>query len=192
MKKYILTLILLLIGWIGAYSQFTMSMETSAYINGNWTSWRLRNVDNGLLKCAAFEWAGTTQADFVSFRRFRIREFGEELDNWCFSFEIDDYERTDKETRKAHYKNSTWYEYSGWVEYYVTDNFPTIKRVLEVFEFPLIQPHGETLRAKRRAKATIKIAPYKKAPTVFNIFFDGVGVALAFDKCPFDKVCFVR
>lgn len=188
MKKYILTLILLLIGWIGAYSQCHVAMAKAVYINGNWTSWDQMSFEDG--KWAKFEYEGTGK--LMSFWRLRIREFGEELDNWCFSFEIDDYERPNKETRKDHYKNGTWYEYSGWAEYYVSDDYPTIKRVLEVLRFPWIGPHGETLRAKRRAKATIKIAPYKKAPTVFNIFFDGVGVALAFDKCPFDKVYFVR
>jgi hypothetical protein len=103
-----------------------------------------------------------------------------------------DYVRPDKKTRKQHHKNNIWYEYSGWVEYYVRDEYPTIEKVLEAYQFPMIQPKGETARAKRRARATIRIAPYKEAPECFNIYFDGVAVGISFSECPFKKSYFIQ
>jgi hypothetical protein len=120
-----------------------------------------------------------------------FRKSGSQPWDWCFEFEMD-YGRPDKKTRKQHQKNNIWYEYSGWVEYYVTDEYPTIQKVLEAYQFPMIQPKGETARAKRRARATIKIAPYKKAPECFNIYFDGVAVGISFSECPFEKSLFIQ
>lgn len=73
------------------------------------------------------------------------------------------------------------------MEYYVSDDYPTIEKILTRYEFPMILPYGKTVRAKRTAKATIKIAPYKKEPNCFNIYFDGVGVGISFSKWPFEK-----
>ena len=188
MKKFLFTLISMIIGFLGAYSQ--VSMSTAAYVHGYWTSWEEKNYSNGYYFNRTFQLNGQVNGD--TFSGMEIRLNGKQPWDWCFKFEIDNYYKPDKKSRKEHQKNNTWYEYSGWVEYYVTDEYPTIQQVLEKFEFPVVQPTGETARAKRRARATIKIAPYKKAPECFNIYFDGIGVGLSFSECPFEESYFVR
>lgn len=188
MKKFLLTLFLSVVGFLGAYSQVAMS--TAAYVRGYWTSWDKRNYNMGYYFHRDFEIGGQVYGD--TFSGMELRPVGTQPWDWCFKFEIDNYVKPDKKTRKQHQKSNTWYEYSGWVEYYVTDDYPTIQKVLERYQFPEIRPTGETARAKRRARATIKIAPYKKAPDCFNIYFDGVGVGIDFSECPFEKSYFVR
>lgn len=188
MKKFLLTIIMGVIGFLGAYSQ--VSMSTAAYVRGYWTSWDKRNYSTGYFFHRDFQLNGQQINGSIS--GVEIRENGTQPWDWCFKFEFDNYYKPDKKSRKEHQKNNTWFEYSGWVEYYVTDDYPTIQKVLEHYQFPMIQPTGDSARAKRRARATIKIAPYKKAPECFNIYFDGVGVGLSFSECPFDKSYFVR
>ena len=164
------------------------TLKTCAYVHGYWTNWTTRNVDYGYLGNSnqlRMMVRYNTNTGVLVGMEFRDK-YANEWD-WCFKFEIDNYHRTNKKERKAHMKSNQWYEYSGWVEYYVTDDYPTIEKVLETYKFPLIEPNGQTSRAKRRARATIKIAPYKKEPECFNIYFDGVGVGVSFNKWPFNK-----
>lgn len=190
MKKFLLFLLLTITGYVVAYSQVTMS--TAAYVRGYWTSWDERNYSNGYWFHRDFEMQMSYNRYDHTFTGMEFRKAGAQPWDWCFSFEVDNYVKPDKKTRKQHQKDNTWYEYSGWVEYYVTDDYPTIQKVLEYYQFPMIQPTGDTARAKRRARATIKIQPYKKEPTCFNIYFDGVGVGISFSKFPFDKSYIVK
>lgn len=186
MKKLLLFLVIAIP--LFANAQIT-TFETCANVHGYWTSWQPRNQ--------YYQYLGTSSNEMkymISYNRyskvFNGLEFRKASANewdWCFKVEIYNYTRPDKKERKAHEKSKQWYEYSGWVEYYVTDEYPTIEKVLETYKFPLISPTGETARAKRRARATIKIAPYKKEPTCFNVYFDGVGVGFSFRSWPFDK-----
>ncbi len=91
----------------------------------------------------------------------------------------------DKKTIKLHYKNNMWYEYSGTVEYYVTEKYPTILDILKAFDFPYFNydsgSDGNPC-VKRTARATIKIAPYKDHPKCYNIYFDNIGVGIDLDE----------
>lgn len=186
MRKILLTILLMLPFVCDAQ---VPTLKTCAYVHGYWTDWQTRNVYYSLLgssnKQLRMMLKYNTSSGVFTGMEFR-REFANEWE-WCFKFEIDNYYRTTKKERKSHTKANKWYEYSGWVEYYVTDEYPTIEKVLEAYKFPLIEPKGQTARAKRRARATIKIAPYKKEPECFNIYFDGVGVGISFNKWPFKK-----
>lgn len=161
-------------------------METAAYVHGYWTNWQQR-YSNGMFAVNDLNFVANVNTYSRVFTGMEFRRLFCDKWDWCFKFEIDNYRRPDKKERKMHEKSNQWYEYSGWVEYYVTDDYPTIEKVLEKYKFPLIEPKGDSARAKRRARATIKIAPYKKEPTCFNIYFDAVGVAISFNKWPFDK-----
>ena len=157
-------------------------IDTSVNVYGSWTPWSyLSNAD---LHVKVLYWE--------SDRVFRGCEYIKQADyyhsrvdvdiNWCFRFVIDNYICPDKKEIKKHYKSDQWYEYTGWVEYYVTDAYPTIKDVLKKYEFPLISPLSpdrDSKRALRHAKAKIRIAPYKHKPTCFNILFDDIGVAIS-------------
>lgn len=122
--------------------------------------------------------------------RFRNRAYPS--DDWVFQFTIDDYNKPDKKTRKEHIKYDIPYEYSGTAEYYVSDDYPTIDKVLKEYGFPRLRPHGENVRVKRTAKARIKIQAYKKEPTRFYIYFDLVGIGIDLSKWPFERFYVVQ
>lgn len=71
--------------------------------------------------------------------------------------------------------------YSGTAKYYVCDDYPTIEAAMRANT--VIVPY-ETWRERNRPKvkrttnATIKIAPYKDHPKVYNIWFDNVGLGI--------------
>lgn len=170
MKKIVAYIILLISIFATPKIQAFECMYTSAYVHGVWTNWvtRYSNYewnDNDICPMALHNSNNT----FVGFRFLLDKNIPWDV---CFEVIIENYEKTNKKIRKYHQKNDIWYEYSGWVEYYVTDEFPTIEKVLEYYRFPLIPPKGDSIRAKRKAKATIKIAPYKNLPLCFNIYFD--------------------
>ena len=184
MKKIVLLLLVL----IPFFLQAQITISTSAYVHGYWTNWEQRYSSNPWacndLLCAM------TYNSFSEGNVFNGMEFRNpslQKWEWCFKFEVNTYIRSDKKERKNHLNSNQWYEYQGWVEYYVTDEYPTIEKVLEHYQFPMVDPNGMGARAKRRTKATIRIAPYKKEPECFNIYFDGVGVGISFNKWPFEK-----
>ena len=97
-----------------------------------------------------------------------------------FSFWISNYEEPSKEDRKYHDKNNEWYEYSGWVEYIVNDTYPTALDFSKASHFVVPNPRfDETPTVTRKASCTIKIAPYKKHPEVYNVWFDNIGVGIS-------------
>lgn len=96
-----------------------------------------------------------------------------------FSFKITSLLPTTKEELKEHLKTGEWIEVNGWVEYYVNDMKPTAADVAKTSYFVIPNPRKDkTPNARRMASATIKIAPYKNKPEVYNIWFDGIGVGL--------------
>lgn len=185
MKKIILTFVLILIGFFGGHSQVVL--ETSAYINNHWTGWDHQGYLANSYYRGYFSASMLYDSRTNTFSGLKFWSAYESSYEWCFQFYMDNYIKPDNRTKKEHNKNKIWYEYSGYVEYYVSDEYPTIEKVLQHFHFPMVSPYGDTVRVKRRARATIKIAPYKKEPTCFNIYFDGVGVGIVFSKWPFEK-----
>ena len=120
---------------------------------------------------------------------FIIYEKGAHPSEYIFKFQASNYVTPDKKTKKSHYKNNIWYEYSGIVEYYVTEKYPTIEAVLKAYEFPYFNCNSGSNGnpcVKRTSQATIKIAPYKKHPECYNIYFDNVAVGISFDGVYFE------
>ena len=134
--------------------------------------------------------------------------------NYFFSFDIDNRTPPTKKEVKEHGKKGLWWEYTGTVEYYVCDVYPTIKDCFKQFGRPLMKSDLESseyssklsvLRAtrirqqgnfvargltKRTARATIKIAPYSHKflkPMVYNIWFEDVGFGIDLTGSHFDK-----
>lgn len=81
----------------------------------------------------------------------------------------------DKKEKKRRLKNNEWYQYSGTVEYYTDHNFSTLEQYIRSW------PSRVNRDEKRRnvTPATIKIAPYKKKPEVYNIYFGGYGIGIS-------------
>ena len=105
-------------------------------------------------------------------------------DYW-FKFTIDNYRKPSKNEIKMAKKNNQFLSFTGTVEYYVNEEYPTIKEVFKKYHGPLIQ--GGTHPVKRVAKATIKIQPFKKHPFCYNFWFDDVGFAIFLDYAKFKK-----
>ena len=149
-------------------------IRTNAYYDGYWGEWK-------------DQWLPSLYSSTPE--KFYYRIYGNEsgfivydADNhpsdYVFKFQINNYVAPTKQQIKEHYKRDEWYEYSGTVEYYVVESKPTIKEILKDHcDWP-----GRTEPiAKRIANATIKIAPYKKHPRTYNIFFDDVAVGIMLD-----------
>lgn len=144
----------------------------SAYYDGYWSSWH------------------TIYAEcYGKYSSFILYSSDVHPSNYFFKFTINNYQQPTSKEIKAHRKSNTWYEYQGTVEYYVHEDYPTIKDVLKKEGFPFIyyidKPywHNWGYDAKkpivrRTAIATIKIAPYKKHPETYNFLFDNVGFAI--------------
>ncbi|MCD8303445.1 MAG: hypothetical protein LUC86_01270 [Prevotellaceae bacterium] len=97
-----------------------------------------------------------------------------------FEFRITNYRAPSKDEIKRHYKTNQWYEYQGTVSYYVSDDYPTSEEIAKCSEFVIPDPRKDVSpRVKRTAKATIKIAPYKYNPSVYNIWFDDIGIGFS-------------
>ena len=74
---------------------------------------------------------------------------------------------------KYHYKNNLPFEYRGYVEYFVSESYPTIKSALKSVGFAWVK-NGDNNSYKRTSNATIKILPYKKHPQCYNIAFEAL------------------
>lgn len=123
---------------------------------------------------------------YGNYSGFSLSYSGDANWDWYFKFQIDNYVAPTKEELKRHQKLDLWFVYFGTVEYYVTDKYPTIEAVMRASGAHLLPPYGSEHRVKRTARATIKIAPYKKRPKVYNIYFDNVGYAIDLLNCKWD------
>lgn len=104
-----------------------------------------------------------------------------------FKFTIDyPFQIAPKKVRKEHLKTGEWYVYSGTVEYYVNDGYPTAQEIAKNNHFVMPNPRWDvTPCVKRTCNATIEIAPYKKRPECYNIWFDGIGVGISIQYLKF-------
>lgn len=187
LRNYLFVIFLL----TGATASMSQSKKFACYYDGYWGNWS--------------SYSAQMQGNYSGFNLYLPWEHPS---NYFFSIDIDNRTPPTKKEVKQHFKNKTWWEYTGTVEYYVCDVYPTIKDCLKEFGRPLMKSDLETteyssklsvLRAtrirqqgsfvaqgytKRSARATIKIEPYSYKtlkPMVYNIFFDGIGLGLDLD-----------
>lgn len=102
--------------------------------------------------------------------------------NYLFKFTIDNFRMPEAKQRKKDAKNGVWYEYTGTVEYYICDDYPTMYSVFKEAKKPKFVPKDRAdgrPTKKVTSKATIKIAAFKDRPNTYNIWFDNVGVAFS-------------
>jgi len=99
-----------------------------------------------------------------------------------FKFTINNfYMDTDSRSRKL--QGDRWYEFSGTVEYKICDQYLTAYSLFKDQKGPSFITDRALKEAGRPGKkvtsrATIKIAPYKDHPKVYNIFYDNVGLGI--------------
>lgn len=169
LSKLFMFLILLGLHSCGSYTNYI-----SYNIDGYWSQWKeLR--DHG-------SYSDYQCRLYGNYGGFQIYNYNKNPWDYFFKFEITAFSKPTKEEIKAHYKNGQWYEYYGIVEYFVSEDYPTIESSLRTGRFV-----GEDFtygkKVKRSTVAKIRIAPYKTHPEVYNILFDDVGVAIQIYKC---------
>lgn len=137
-----------------------MGVKYSVNVDGFWSDWWREDFRNyGISKHGPAV--------------FFVYPAGELPSNYFLKVQIDYYNSKDE-------------DFDGWVEYYVSETYPTIKSVftnaykykgLRIFPRPSSQWSENTV--KRRAKASIKVLKrYRNNPTVINCWFDNVGLAM--------------
>lgn len=153
------------------FTMFSLSsfaqLCTNSFYNGYWGQW----------KSHYSELTGTNWFSvYGNYSGFIIYNSYSHPSEYFFKFQINNYTPPTKEDIKFHSKNDIWYEYNGNVEYFINSDYPTIKSALMTHSFPYVENSVENI--KRTAYATIKIAPYKDHPKVYNIWFEDVGIAI--------------
>ena len=159
----------------------------SLYRNNYWGDWR---TESGI------RISGTLD-DFIVYSRY-----SDHPSDYFFRLKIYGFTMPTKKELKNHIKTKTWWEYSGYVEYYVCDVYPTLfdcfkskNRLIKKYDIEDsdYEKKLSALRAskmlkgesfnpiglsRQRKSARIRIGPYKKIPNIYNIFIDNVGIAL--------------
>lgn len=108
---------------------------------------------------------------------------------YFFKLKINNYIIPSKKIIKQHIKSGQWFNYDGYVEYWVHEDYPTIKDVFKKFGGPKrhnfegtgIYNKDKKPIVKRVAQAKIQILCRKWGKNVqrtYNIFFDDVGYGL--------------
>lgn len=184
MKKVFFSVLLLFAFSNIALGQSQMTLKTSAYVHGYWTDWWGNGYSTPLRHWHTLEWTGRGTFAGLEFRDSRVDPW-----NWCFKMYLDgDYLPIGKKALKKFQKehDGSWCEYPGWVEYYVSDEYPTIEKILEKEHFPFIDPTTKTSGkiVKRKAKAVVKVSTFSWSynysyPCSFEILFDGCGLRIS-------------
>lgn len=142
-------------------SFYCLAQDVAFCYGGDWSSWY--PVD---AKVSAY-----TDGSGIILKTSGGREF--------FTFQINHFIPPTKKEIKEHKKTNQWFEYTGTVTYYVSDSYPTASDLAK--HNTLVRPNPRTdvtPVVKRTAIATIKIAPFKKAPYCYNVWFDGIGIGV--------------
>lgn len=157
------------------------------YYDGYWGKWKF---DSGTKIHGNY-------SGFVIYSNFH-----DHPSKYFFKFSIDNYIKPEKKAIKKHFKDKMWWEYQGTVEYYICDLYPTLTDFVKI-EYRFLRDfdvsdaeYEKKLSAMKASKmlkgqsftpigfkkvskrATIKIAPYKDVPRVYNIYTDDCGIAL--------------
>lgn len=104
------------------------------------------------------------------------------------SFQINKFTLPDKKARKEHLKSGQWFSFYGTVDYYVNDDYPTAEDLAKNCRLVIPNPRtDQSPSVKRHTVCEIRIAPFKKEPECWNIFFDGIGIGIDTHNIKFKK-----
>lgn len=143
-------------------------LSTSAWYDGYWGEWKEQYS----------RYTGVCYYNlFGNYSGFTVYYRSDHPSNYSLKFQISSYTPPSKEMIKYHYKNNIPFEYSGIVEYFVSESYPSIKSALKSWGFTWVK-NGDNDSYKRTVNATIKISPYKKSPKCYTLIFDDVAIGL--------------
>lgn len=158
MGKFLFTLMLGIFS-IRSYSQPQIALCT--YYDGYWGNWERYYIQT-----------------YGNYGGIIFVPHGDHPSDWMWKFTIDNYHSPSKEEIRYHYKYNKWYEYTGVFEYYISDEYQSLRQMFkDGYHNPIISPKNHRVEKGERpckkvcVAVTIKIAPYKKHPKVYNIFF---------------------
>jgi len=162
MKRFFFTILISLFCCV-----VSAQIKRAAYFDGYWSDWKSNSQVNWAIR--------------GGYGGFII--YPEESGPWdpWFSFKIDNFYMPDAKTRKQNFKSGLWYEFTGTVEYYISDDYISAYQIFRSSRgasFVNPKQPGERPTKKITSRATIKIAPYKDHPKVYNIWYDNVGLGI--------------
>ena len=172
MKKHIFIILALFFVTNNAFSQ----IRDNAYFDGYWGKWSYSGVE--------------IHGNYDGFITYYESEGPWE---YRFKFTIDNFKVPNKKQMKKDIKANKWYEYSGTVEYYMTDDLGTIYNVFKKNKLPVFvcAKLGDGRKTRKiKSKAKICIAAFKNQPEVYNFWFDNVGYAINLNGVKFPNVKF--
>ena len=158
MKKIFLIITCIL----GYFLNSSAQISTCFRLNGVWGDWKEATY--------TFKVSGTVKNGYL---------YSNQPYDFQLHWTIDNYTSPSKKLKKQYKKEKKWFKYTGWVEYFVNENYPTIESLIRRNYIELWPSGNDSGSVKRRAKAEIWVDPdYKEIPRVINLFFDGVGVGV--------------
>lgn len=178
MNKIITNLVQIIVIWVLGLTAMEANAQSIAFAyKGDWSSWM--PICGSGLDWNSSRWGG----DELSISRYTNMSGiilksagGREI----FSFQITNFRLPDKKERKAHEKSGQWFSFYGTVDYYVNDEYPTAEALAKGNCLVIPNPRTDkTPSVKRHTVCEIRIAPFKKDPQVWNLFFDGIGIGIS-------------
>jgi len=179
-RTLVLTFICCIAFAFNATAQLTdpRQLQLQYYYDGYWSGWK---------------WYGGNRCAKGTFDGFCLYLPYNHPSEFFFKFYISNPSAYSEQEIKQHYKTKEWLMYNGVVEYYVTDDYPTIKSQLKAIqqgELSWGRIGGDYNRkdnkeyggiaVKRTAKAQIGIQPFKLKHNwrCYNIWFDDVAIGI--------------
>jgi hypothetical protein len=174
MKKYLFIILLFFCISFESFAQ----LRGAGYFDGYWSNW------------ASLGTGTKIKGNYDGFILYLDNEGPWE---YRFKFTVNNMVFPSKKQRKNDIKNDTWYEFTGTVEYYITDDYPSILSIFRTQKGLMFAPaklkNGRPTK-KITSRAKIKIAAFKDLPEAYNIWFDNVGVGINLNGQYFPNVEF--
>lgn len=161
MKKFLLLVSLLFCLSLSSSAQ----IQFSAYFDGFWSPWT--EVANARV--------------YGNYEGFVVHTVSEGPWDYRFKFTINNFKVPNKKQRKKDLKAKRYYEFSGTVEYYISDIYPSALSAFRDHKGPHLLPskNKRGYPAKKiTSKATIRVAPFKDYPRLYNIWYDNVAIGI--------------
>lgn len=180
-RTLVLTFICCIAFAFNATGQSTNPLQLQYYYDGYWSGWRGYGGSWRIVSAK-----GTFDGFCLYLPNCHPSEY-------FFKFYISNPSAYSEQEIKQHYKTKEWLTYNGVVEYYVTDDYPTIKSKLKAIQQGKLtvgwiggdynrrdNKEFGGIAVKRTAKAEISIQPFKLKHNwrCYNIFFDYVAIGI--------------
>lgn len=171
MKKITLLGICLILSISFSFAQKD-NFSIAYYIDSMWGEW-------DYVSSYVYNISGSVD-DFV------IKNSRDHPSNYFLRIKVDNFTIPSRSEYKRRKKKNEWHEYEGTIEYFYRacdgDNFKSRAKGGFSYTDPTAYDEGGELFNEKVLKATkrivVRIAPFKKHPSVYNIYFDDIGIGI--------------